>query len=249
MLEVGFGATKRPWQPGDGHLHVAPDGQDLRNTAAVRSRLKMFSRFFGKSVAPADPWMVVGLLAAMGCGSVFFYEVWKNDPGTAAENGLMEWLQVILLCIGCLVYLSRVVQVHRTDIGLPVLSGLALLMFSFTLRELELDDLIGGAAGKAVERSIRLLALVLWAIFSIRFVQLVRLPLREVLGIVKRRTCLFAILGGFGYLISVVFEKEWLGLSSSGHEFGGQLSQLIACLLFVCSASSPWPALELADKS
>jgi hypothetical protein len=167
-----------------------------------------FSALRGQLHSSYKKWMILtGLLLA---SNFCLLILWFTGRIQAGDHYLLELSQYSFLVIICSLSIRRAWRLAKISLNLKLLlyAGLALLSYSFLLRELDIDKFGASPAWAIFEKALRLTGVTLWLIF-LMFV----IPRRRQLW--AKRAIIFtmpmvimAILSGFFLLASWPFDKK-----------------------------------------
>ena len=152
-------------------------------------------------------WILIGLLLA---SNFFLIILWLTGRLQAGDHYLLELYQYSFLVLICSLSMRRAWRFAKISLNhnFVLNAGLALLTYSFLLRELDIDKFGASPAWAIFEKALRLTGVTLWLIF-LMFV----IPRRRQLW--AKRAIIFtmpmvimAILSGFFLLASWPFDKK-----------------------------------------
>jgi hypothetical protein len=152
-------------------------------------------------------WILIGLLLA---SNFFLIILWLTGRLQAEDHYLLELYQYSFLVLICSLSMRRAWRFAKTSLNhnFVLNAGLALLTYSFLLRELDIDKFGASPAWAIFEKALRLTGVTLWLIF-LMFV----IPRRRQLW--AKRAIIFtmpmvimAILSVFFLLASWPFDKK-----------------------------------------
>lgn len=135
---------------------------------------------------------------------------WSLDPLFAEENQPIELLQGTLLLLACVLHGWRAVRLDKTSVAFLLHAGLAILMYSFFLRETDIReiDADGAYLWHWVEHGARGLAGVCWAIFLLLALRCLKLLWRQRYVLLSSPVLVLTMLGGVLLVAGWPFDKE-----------------------------------------
>lgn len=164
------------------------------------------------------------------------------DAHIADENDLLEWSQALLLALACGVHARRAWRAPRASVSFALHLGLAILMYGFLLRELDIDNFGEHVLWTWIERGFRFTELLMWIAYLVFMVP-------RSAALFSNRATIFAmpvmtltLVGGLFMLAGWPFDKAvFHGLSHAINELGEEVLELNAYLILLFAA--------LADSS
>jgi hypothetical protein len=167
-----------------------------------------FSALRGQLHSSYKKWMILtGLLLA---SNFCLLVLWFTGRIQAGDHYLLELSQYSFLVIICSLSIRRVWRRTKISLNMTFLlhAGLALLSYSFLLRELDIDKFGASPAWAIFELALRLTGVILWLI-------LLMFVLPRAAELWAKRTIMFTmpivimlILSGFFLLASWPFDKK-----------------------------------------
>lgn len=135
---------------------------------------------------------------------------WSLDPLFAEENHPIELLQGILLLLACLVHGERALRLEKSSVSFLIHAGLAILMYSFFLRETDIRemDADGAHLWHWVEHAARAIGVVLWLAYFLHAALRLKRVFAQRLAILKLPVIWMALLGGVFLVAGWPFDKE-----------------------------------------
>jgi hypothetical protein len=131
---------------------------------------------------------------------------WRYSPAALAENGWVEWLQVVLL----LTTAAVVFHASRMTRGCDVLRlGLALLCLTMAVREVDIDSLGSSPAWANAERIIRAGVLGLWCSLLVYASLTSRRLLAKLGAWVPDPSMQLVLLAGSCFVFAQPFDQRW----------------------------------------
>lgn len=186
------------------------------------------------NVITAWPTLILfAFLVTLNAGLAYF-SIYLGDASIYAENGLMENLQALFLALACVGYTLAIPKVHGRHRLLT--SFLALLMFAFVFRELDVDKM------DVPEIFIFFLAEKGRAFYFVPLVFMFLALLKDIKHYVKYiglylssvTMVYFAIAAVLLIVFSTAFDKKWMGGAYS--YYWEEAVELPAAILFFLSA-------------
>ena len=173
------------------------------------------------------------LLAA----AVLCLTLWPKDGFIPEDNHLLETVQAVSLLLACLAHEARVCRSTQDPLPFLVRHGLALLMYSFALRELDIE-LFGTAPGWRVAQGFfRFAGAALWVGFLIALMP----HLKPMLG--QRAAILVTPLGAMTLCGSLLLAAGWpldkalfTFVTPLASAFIEEMLELGACLFFLAAS-------------
>ena len=172
------------------------------------------------------------VVVVIAVGLFGFWRLWLHEPAIAAEDRLLEWIQVIFLASAALVSLARMIAGPLSERVFPF-GFLFLVFLSALLREVDVEDLplpdvlvlLGSGPGRNIMMAIA------WIVYLFL---LLRRPSRlpELAhGFLTSRLGIYFTTGVLCYLATIPFDKKMLGLSRGGHLFAEEALEVAGTLL------------------
>lgn len=171
-------------------------------------------------------------MALLLTASLLSFLLWKNNPLITEENQLLELAQAALLLLACFMHGERAFRLQITSLDFLLHAGLALLTYSFALRELDIDQFGTSQAWPLVEKILRLAGVVLWAGLLIFLIPKVRQVVARRSALLALPCMVFTIGGGLFFMASWPFDKQFF--SFLAHDYSvliEEILELIACIL------------------
>ncbi len=162
---------------------------------------------------------------------------WLNGWLTLGENSALELAQATLLILASLLHGERAWRFKIASLEGLIHAGLALLTYSFALRELEIDQFGASEFWAHLENTLRLIGFTLWAGLLIVLMWRIKLIFDNRWLILALPVMQLTLWGGFFYIASWPFDKAlFAALSPAGSEFIEEVLELNACIfLFFAS--------------
>ncbi len=184
-------------------------------------------------------WMVpAGLLII---SNFFVLMLWQYGFLQAQENHLLELAQCAFLMLACGVCSMRAWRLAKTSLNLNFLlhAGLALLSYSFILREVDIDRLGTAPAWASFEQGLRLFGVTLWLALLIFVAPRVRQLWARRAIMFKKPMVILAMMGGTFLLASWPFDKQVFAvLPYLTSQFIEELLELNGCMVLFFSSLS-----------
>jgi hypothetical protein len=163
------------------------------------------------------------------------------DPTIADENDLIEDLQAFALGAATLVHAWRFFHAEKKSMHWLIHGGLALLMYSFLMRELEIREL--DAAGELfwhrVETGLRFIGWTAWVVYLACLTPRLRDFFRHAGTIARLPATVLALLGAAFMVAGWPFDKEvFHSLSVATSAFMEETLELNGYLLLLVAAFS-----------
>jgi hypothetical protein len=154
-----------------------------------------------------NPLVLAGVLLV---SNFFALSLWHNGFLQAEENHFLELSQCVFLALVCGVCCTRAWRLAKTALNLSFLlhAGLALLSYSFLLRELDIDQFGAAPAWARLEQMLRLFGVVLWLVLLIFVAPRVMQLWAQRVTMFKMPMVVLAMLGGAFLLASWPFDKQ-----------------------------------------
>lgn len=173
--------------------------------------------------------------------------LWRNNAEIAGENQAMEWAQIILLGAATLAFARRWMQSAESELKV-VFAAIALVLYSFLFREMELHKLRVAPAVKAIDPIGTSVALCLWLVFvALCYKRLPALPKRG-LPLLRTTWGMLLALGAALYLCSWPFDRLHVTMAGLSGVFLEELMEFHATSLFGVAGIFP-QACELPQSS
>jgi hypothetical protein len=154
-----------------------------------------------------NPMVLAGVLLLM---NLFALSLWRSGLLQAEENHFLELCQCVLLMLVCGLCSARAWRLAKTSLDLNFLlhAGLALLSYSFLLREVDIDQLGAAPAWAQLEQGLRLFGVGLWLVLLIFVIPRVRQLWAQRAIMFKKPMVVLAMLGGVLLVASWPFDKQ-----------------------------------------
>lgn len=167
------------------------------NFSSLRESLHSLSRSNG------------GLIAAILLVSLGQIGLWLVFPDIDNENHLLEWLQALCLALACVVHGQKAWQEpDRDSLRFLIHAGLSALMFGFLLRELEIREMGEAYAWNVLEKTLRVLELLVLLRLLVFFVPRARAVFANVRAIFGMRVTIITLVGGLFMVAGWPFDKK-----------------------------------------
>ena len=188
------------------------------------------------------------IVLALVLPAAFAVYAWLFNPALAAENGLLEWLQVALLLLaGLMQALRSLTALTRSE--RTVRTGLAMLMLCFALRELDINEFGTSAAIVTLEQQVQWVKVVLgfwllgFLVISFRHIYVGGRAL------FFSPMMLFSLLGGALLLLSAIFDGNGVGISAELAQVVEETLELQADFSLLMAAINPAQSARLTLPS
>ena len=167
------------------------------NFSSLRESLHSLSRSNGALIAT----IVLVSLGQIG--------LWLVFPDIDNENHLLEWLQALFLLLACVVHRQKAwLEPDRDSLRFLIHAGLSALMFGFLLRELEIREMGEAYAWTVLEKTLRLLELLVLLRLLVFFAPRARVVFANVRAIFGMRVTLITVVGGLFMVAGWPFDKK-----------------------------------------
>jgi hypothetical protein len=156
---------------------------------------------------------------------------------TRGEISAIELSQSVLLLLACVAHGKRSYRLPSASLARLIHTGLALLTYSFLLRELPIHEFGGSQAGPLLQNTLRLIGAVLWLGVLLMLLRTIKPIYAEKWQILALPVMRMTVLGCLLYAASWPFDKEvFAALSPALSAFVEEVIELNACvLLFLAS--------------
>ena len=150
-----------------------------------------------------------GLIATIILVSLGQIGLWLVFPAIDNENHLLEWLQALFLLLACVVHGQKAwLEPDRDSLRFLIHAGLSALMFGFLLRELEIREMGEAYAWTVLEKTLRLLELLVLLRLLVFFAPRARVVFANVRAIFGMRVTLITLVGGLFMVAGWPFDKK-----------------------------------------
>lgn len=150
-----------------------------------------------------------GLIAAILLVSLGQIGLWLVFPAIDNENHLLEWLQALCLALACAVHGQKAwLEPDRDSLRFLIHAGLSALMFGFLLRELEIREMGESYAWNVLEKTLRVLELLVLLRLLVFFVPRARAVFANVRAIFGMRVTIITLIGGLFMVAGWPFDKK-----------------------------------------
>lgn len=193
-----------------------------------------------------------GLIAVLVAVSVACFVGWRSDPHLADENHAMENAQAGLLMLAWLVHGWRAARLDRASVSFTFHIGLSLLMYSFLLRELDINELDapGTHVFTWVEHLLRGIGWTCWILFALRFCRQIRPIFARRWQLIATPVMVVSLCGAVLMVAGWPFDKKkFHALPEPTSEFIEELLELNAYILLCSGAlSASLVEIEITDS-
>lgn len=167
------------------------------NFSSLRLALQSLSRSNG------------ALFATMLLVTVGQIGLWLVFPAIDNENHLLECLQALFLALACIVHGQKAwTEPDRDSLRFLIHAGLSALMFGFLLRELEIREMGQSYAWNVLEKTLRVLELLVLLRLLVFFVPRARAVFAHVRTIFGMRVTIITLIGGLFMVAGWPFDKK-----------------------------------------
>lgn len=187
--------------------------------------------------SPGRNWVVLATL--MLVTNLFALSLWRSGSLDAQENHFLELAQGACLALVFVLCSARAWRLAKTALNLPFLlhAGLALLSYSFLLRESDIDQLGAAEAWLRLEQALRLFGVALWLALLIFVAPRIKSLWRQHAIAYPMPMVLLAMLGGMFFLASWPFDKQMFSvLPYLTSQFIEEVLELDGCMILFCAA-------------
>ena len=166
----------------------------------------------------------------------------QMDPHIADENHLLEWGQALFLLLACVVHGRRAWQAPRSSVSFALHLGLALLMYAFLLRELDIDNFGEHVLWTWIERGFRGVELVLWVAYLAFMLPRVKALFSQRAAIFTMPVMVLTLVGSVFMIAGWPFDKAvFHAIPHAINELAEEVLELNGYMILFCAA--------LADSS
>lgn len=183
--------------------------------------------------AIALTFFIIGLLAI---SSTLSFEAWQFNSAIVKENALLELAQGGFLLLAALVQGWRAFNTHDSGLKRDIRLGLALFALALFLREVDIDKLGSSAAWDALEKILRVIALLMILSFTWHISRRVKLVMRNLGKILLSPTVILSMLACVFYACGWPFDRELFNIDKGLSQWFEETFELNACLLFFCAS-------------
>lgn len=178
-----------------------------------------------------NPLVLAGALLVTNLGAL---GLWCGGFLQAGENHFLELAQCVFLVLVCCVCSVRAWRLKNTSLTLQFLlhAGLALLSYSFLLREVDIDQIGAAPAWAQLEQALRLLGVALWLALLIFVAPRIKPLWAQRAVMFTMPMVLLAMLGGALLLASWPFDKQVFSvLPYLTSQFIEEMLELNGCMI------------------
>jgi hypothetical protein len=171
---------------------------------------------------------------------VLSFILWKNDPLITEENRLLELAQGAFLLLACFMHGSRVFRLKSSSLDFLIHAALALLTYSFALRELDFDQFGSTEIWAPIEQILRFAGMALCIGFLVFLVPRIKQIFYCWLAILALPSIGLTISAGLFFVAGWPFDKQIFSLLSPAYSrFIEEVLELNGCvLLFAASLAN-----------
>ncbi|KAB8041485.1 hypothetical protein [Janthinobacterium aquaticum] len=204
---------------------------------SMRESLYSLSR----SNAGVTSAVLFSMIAAIG--------LWNIFPDIDNENHLLECLQALFLALACGVHATRAWQESdRQTLSFLMHAGLAVLLFAFLLRELDIDSFGAEPFWTYLEKVLRVIGLLMLLRTLIFIAPRAGKVLSHAAMIFGMRVTILTAIGGLLMVAGWPFDKKVIhGLSEAHSLLGEEVCELGAYLLLFLASLSDTTAARLVS--
>ena len=192
----------------------------------------MLSTLCAHRHSPGRNWVVLaGLLLVT---NLFALSLWRSGSLQAQENHFLELAQGGFLVLVCVVCGARAWHLAKTALNLNFLlhAGLALLSYSFLLREFDIDQFGTAPAWARLEQAVRLFGVALWLALLIFVTPRVKQLWAQRAIMFRMPMVQLAMLGGVFLVASWPFDKQvFSALPYLTSQFIEEMLELNGCMM------------------
>ncbi|MES2832748.1 MAG: hypothetical protein V4695_12225 [Pseudomonadota bacterium] len=176
------------------------------------------------------------------------YLQWLQDPSLAQENGVLEWLQVSMILFACVMHSGRAGQLDRSSLLFVTHAGLALLTYSFALRELDFEQFGSSPLWLLLEKSLRLIRTVLWLGFFMLMYFRMKVIFSQRAFLFRLPVVWMSLIGGLFLIAGGLFDRQvFSNIAQPSSRFAEEVLELngyfmILAATFFRSATKPTAA-------
>jgi hypothetical protein len=178
-----------------------------------------------------NPMVLAGILLV--CNLVAL-SLWYGGFLEAGENHFLELTQGVFLVLVCCVCSARAWCLAKTSLNLNFLlhAGLALLSYSFLLREVDIDQFGASPGWALLEQALRLFGVALWLALLIFVAPRVKPLWAQRVIMFRMPMVLLAMLGGALLVASWPFDKQIFSvLPYLTSQFIEEMLELNGCMI------------------
>lgn len=185
--------------------------------------------------------VLLSMAAAIGLWTVF--------PDIDNENHLLEWLQALFLALACGVHAVKAWQESdRQSLRFLMHAGLAVLLFAFLLRELDIDSFGAAPFWTYLEKALRVIGLMMLLRLLVFIAPRTGKVLRHAGLIFSMRMTILTAIGGLLMVAGWPFDKKVIpGLSDAHSLLGEEVFELGAYLLLFLASLCDTAAARLVS--
>jgi len=202
---------------------------------SMRESLYSLSR----SNAGVTSAVLFSMIAAIGLWTIF--------PDIDNENHLLEWLQALFLALACGVHAVRAWQESdRQTLSFLIHAGLAVLLFAFLLRELDIDSFGDAPFWTTLEKALRVFGMLMLLRTLIFIAPRAGKVFSNAGRIFSMRVTILTAIGGLLMVAGWPFDKKVIpGLPDAHALLGEEVCELGAYLLLFLASLSDTTAARL----
>lgn len=151
---------------------------------------------------------------------------------THGELSAIELTQSVLLLLACVAHCKRAYPLPSASLARLIHMGLALLTYSFLLRELPIHEFGGPQIGPTLQTTLRLIGVVLWVVVLLKLLRQIKPIFAEKWAVLTLPVMSLTVLGCLMYTASWPFDKAvFASLSPALSAFIEEVIELNACVL------------------
>lgn len=191
--------------------------------------------FSSHPYSPVRSNAVLALIVAVASVLAWFGQ--QYDPHIADENHLLEWGQALFLLLACGVHTQRALRLERGTLSFLLHTGLALLMYAFLLRELDIDRFGEAHLWAQIERGLRLVEVALWLGFLVYLAPRMKMVFAHARLILSMPLTGLTIVGGLFLVAGWPFDKGvFHALAHAYSELAEEVLELNGCFILFIAA-------------
>ncbi|WP_152625400.1 hypothetical protein [Cellvibrio sp. OA-2007] len=178
--------------------------------------------------AIALTFFIMGVLAI--CSTLSF-EAWQFNAAIVQENALLELAQGGFLLVAAVIQGWRAFNAHDSGLKRDIRIGLALFALALFLREVDIDKLGNAAAWDILEKTLRVIAVLMILGFVLHMSRRIGLVMRNLGQILLSPTVVMTLIACIFYACGWPFDRELFSIDKGLSQWFEETLELNACLL------------------
>lgn len=178
--------------------------------------------------------LIVLLMLSLGAVS---YLLWLRDKIVAAENGILEASQTVLLLFAAIIHIYYLIT-SQTKLYRELHAGLALFLLSLMLRESEIDAIGSSIFWSYLEQTLRAVIVIIFVAYLVFMFRQTRTLWQKKWIIATTPTVYLTFIACIIYALGWPFDKNIFPIPAPLSLYFEELFELYATIIFVVAANA-----------